>query len=123
LFKRTSPRFGRTALIAGVAACVLLALAVLAGRMTASSTAATAPTLAPVHSSSSTISLPQLSQASPLPALAAEPKVVKAPTQVPVATPIQTELPAVQPVQIQVPTIPKAPKHTSVKPVRIVGSG
>lgn len=122
MFKRT-PRFGRTALIAGAVGCAVLALAVVAGRMTASSKAAAAPTLATVHAAGSAISLPQLSQASPLPALAARPAPAQTAAQTPVATQVPAELPTVQPVQIQVPAIPKAPKRTSVKPVRIVGSG
>jgi hypothetical protein len=97
------------AAILGAACLAVLAVAFVAGRMSAPSHATAATSLTAVRLDSTGISLPQLSQAVPLPALAAAPAV--APTTAPAT-------PAV-PVQHVQRT---KPAHAGA-PVDIVGSG
>jgi hypothetical protein len=100
------PTAAAAAVLAG-ACLVVLALAFLAGRLTAPAHGATGPQLQVVHGTGAPLSLPHLSQALPLPALAAaatKPKprvIVRAPKPVVHRT---------------------KPKHAG-GPVDIVGSG
>ncbi len=82
------PPAAAAAVVAGLC-LVVLALAFLAGRLTAPAHGAAAPPLRVVHGTGAALALPHLSQALPLPALAPAPakprpivKVVKAPKPV-----------------------------------------
>jgi hypothetical protein len=89
-----------------VGAClIVLAVAFLAGRLTAPAHGATGPELHAIHGTDAGLSLPHLSQALPLPALAAAAR--------PAARPVVTPTPVVHRTK---------PKHAG-GPVDIVGSG
>jgi len=94
---------------AGAAALVVFLLAFAAGRFTAPSSAASAPALAPLHSSAPAISLPHLSQAVPLAGLRQAP------------APVVRSVPAAA-----APIVPRVRRSKPKKPggpVDIVGSG
>jgi hypothetical protein len=100
------PTAAAAAVLAG-ACLVVLALAFLAGRLTAPAHSASGPELRPVHATGAGLSLPHLSQALPLPALAA-----------PVTKPKPTVV-----VKAPKPVVHRTrPKHAGA-PVDIVGSG
>lgn len=102
------------ALAAGIVAVAVAAGAFAAGRLTASSGHAPAPQLVATRVGGATVSLPHLSSAAPLPALASapQPRVV-------------TQAAPTQPAPVQLAPLPTPPKHANprAKPVRIVGSG
>jgi hypothetical protein len=102
------------ALAAGVAAVAVAAGAFAAGRLTASDGQAPAPRLVAAHVGGAAVSLPHLSSAAPLPALAATPKPRVVTQPAPAA-----------PAPVQLAPLPTPPKHANpkAKPVRIVGSG
>ena len=93
---------------AGAAALVVFVFAFAAGHLTAPSSAASAPTLAPLHSSGPATSLPHLSQAVPLAGLQQAPAPVVRPA--PAAAPI-------------VPSVHRTKPKKRGGPVDIVGSG
>jgi hypothetical protein len=98
------PTAAAAAVLAG-GCLVVLALAFLAGRLTAPAHAATGPELRVIHGTGAGLSLPHLSQALPLPALA------------PAAKPPAKVVTAPKPVVHRT-----KPKHAG-GPVDIVGSG
>lgn len=102
------------ALAAGSAAIAVAAGAFAAGRLTASNGHAPAPRLVATHVTGAAVSLPHLSSAAPLPALAATPKPR-----------VVTEAAPTEPAPVQLAPLPTPPKHANpqAKPVRIVGSG
>jgi hypothetical protein len=111
---------GPVALAVGAAGIAAFAAAFFAGRLTAPAHAQATPALTPVHGRASGMSLPQLSQAAPVPPLAAKPKPqikVKVRT---VHVPVPTTT-AVAPVAAK----KKAPagKKNAPSPVTIVGHG
>lgn len=71
MFARLAPTSFLAA--SGLAALVVFAAAFVAGRLTAPSSGANGPTLQALHAAGTPRSLPHLSQAVPLPALAAAP--------------------------------------------------
>jgi hypothetical protein len=98
------------AALLGAAALAVLAIAFAAGRMTAASGTQTAAALTPVRSSAASLSLPQLSQALPLPALAAEPVTTTANVTTTAAVTVQ-------------PQVSHRSRSKAGGPVDIVGSG
>ena len=118
---RLKQSIGLAAAAVAVAGLAVFALAFFAGRLTAPAHAQASPALTPVHGSAPGMSLPQLSQAAPVPPLAAKPKPqirVKVRT-VPVPAPTTTAAapPTVAPKK-KAPAKKKAPS-----PVTIVGHG
>jgi hypothetical protein len=117
---RLRQSLGPVALAVVAVGIAVLVLAFLAGRLTAPSDAHAAPALTPVHGRATGMELPQLSQAAPVPPLAARPKpriTVKVRT-VPVPVPTTTAVaPAPKP-KHKAPAKKKAPS-----PVTIVGHG
>jgi hypothetical protein len=110
---------GLAAVAAAVGGVAVFALAFFGGRLTAPAHAQAAPALTPVHGSTSGMSLPQLSEAAPVPPLAAKPKPqikVKVRT-IHVPGPTTTAAPVTAPKQ-KAPARKKAPS-----PVTIVGHG
>jgi hypothetical protein len=115
---RLKQSIGLAAIAAACAGVAVFALAFFAGRLTAPSHAQAAPALTPVHGQATGMSLPQLSQAAPVPPMAAKPKPqikVKVRT---VHVPVPTTTPAAPPAVRQKP----APKKKQ-SPVTIVGNG
>src|SRR4051794_11134132 len=106
------------AVAASAAALVVFALAFLAGRLTAPSSAATAPTLAPLPASRAAVTLPHLSQAVPLAGLRSAPAPVVRPA------PAVRRVPAVRPAQaVAPPRVHRSKPKKRGAPVDIVGSG
>jgi hypothetical protein len=104
------------AALAALAAAVLLAVAFGVGRMTAPSDAQGAPAFSAARGTSAPLSLPHLSQAVPLPALADTP----APAPARVATPKPATRVATPVVK---PRIHRSKPASPGAPVDVVGSG
>lgn len=117
---RLKQSIGLAAAAVAVAGLAVFALAFFVGRLTAPAHAQASPALTPVHGSAPGMSLPQLSQAAPVPPLAAKPKPqirVKVRT-VPVPAPTTTAVTPPAPQKKKAPARTKAPS-----PVTIVGHG
>ena len=122
--ERVRPLVRLSPFAAGVAALgvVLFALAFAIGRATASDESKAAPALVPVRAAGAGVAVPQLSEAAPLPTLAARVKPVVRHVRVrPAARPRRAPIRPVAAPATAKPT-PK-PKPKPRQPVVIVGSG
>jgi hypothetical protein len=102
------------ALAAGLVAVAIAGGAFAAGRLTAPDRRPATPRLAAARLTGAAVSLPRLSSAAPLPALAATPKPR-----------VVTQAAPTVPAPVRLAPLPTPPKHANpkAKPVRIVGSG